>query len=405
MSAGSGLSLPLDAVKIGTRHRRDMGDIDGLARSIKAVGLLHPIVIRPDGLLIAGERRLVACRKLGWAEVPITEVDLDQVARGELAENSDRKDFLPSEIDAIRKALAPIEEAAAKERMSEGGKVGKLSTPSGAGKTRDKVGAFAGVSGKTVEKIAKVVEAAEREPEKYAPLVAEMDRTGRVDGAYKKLTTAQKAEAIAAEPPPLPRGPYRVIVADPPWTYANRADDASHRAANPYPGMSIEDICAMPVGEIAHADCVVWLWTTNAHLPEAFRVIDAWGFTYKTTLTWAKDRMGMGDWLRGQTEHCLLAVRGRPTLTLTNQTTLLSGPMREHSRKPDEFYALVEALCPGAKVELFCRKPRPGWAAHGDEVPYPACRGGYRAAAADMGEVNVRDCARISTVPVCDPGG
>lgn len=113
------LSLPLDAVKIGTRHRGKMGDIDGLARSIKAVGLLHPVVIRPDGLLIAGERRLVACRKLGWAEVPITEVDLDQVARGELAENSDRKDFLPSEIDAIRKALAPIEEAAAKERMSE----------------------------------------------------------------------------------------------------------------------------------------------------------------------------------------------------------------------------------------------------------------------------------------------
>jgi hypothetical protein len=268
-----------------------MGDIDGLARSIKAVGLLHPVVIRPDGLLIAGERRLAACRQLGWSDVPVTEVDLEQVARGELAENADRKDFLPSEIDAIRKALAPIEAAAARER--QGTRTDKLpgKFPEGEQRARDKVGAFAGVSGRTVEKIAKVVEAAEREPEKFAPLVAEMDRTGRVDGAYKKLT-AQKAEAIASEPPPLPRGPYRVIVADPPWTYANRADDASHRAANPYPGMSIEDICAMPVGEIALADSVVWFWTTNAHLPEAFRVIDAWGFTYKTTLTWAKDRMG-----------------------------------------------------------------------------------------------------------------
>jgi IS605 OrfB family transposase len=216
--------IPLDAVQIGARYRRDLGDIDGLARSIADVGLLHPIVVRPDGLLIAGERRLEACRRLGWATVPVTEVDLEQVVRGELAENADRKDFLPSEIDAIRKALAPIEAAAAKERI-ETGRPPQGKFPEGqAGRTREKVGAFAGVSGRTVEKIGKVMEAAEREPEKFAPLVAEMDRTGRVDVAYKKMTTAQKAEAIAADPPPLSRGPSRVIVADPPWTYANRAD-------------------------------------------------------------------------------------------------------------------------------------------------------------------------------------
>jgi N6-adenosine-specific RNA methylase IME4 len=86
-------------------------------------------------------------------------------------------------------------------------------------------------------------------------------------------------------------------------------------------------------------------------------------------LTWAKDRMGLGDWLRGQTEHCLLAGRGRPSLMLSNQTTLIHGQRREHSRKPDEFFVLVEKLCPGSKVELLCREPRPGWAAWGDEVP------------------------------------
>jgi ParB family transcriptional regulator, chromosome partitioning protein len=103
---------------IGIRHRRDVGDIDSLARSIAEVGLLHPIVIRPDGVLIAGERRLAACKALGWSEIPVTVVDLGEVARGELAENAERKDFLPSEIDAIRRALEPIEKAAAKERMS-----------------------------------------------------------------------------------------------------------------------------------------------------------------------------------------------------------------------------------------------------------------------------------------------
>jgi hypothetical protein len=85
-------------------------------------------------------------------------------------------------------------------------------------------------------------------------------------------------------------------------------------------------------------------------------------------LTWVKDRFGTGDWLRGQTEHCLLCVRGRPMVTLSNQSTVLFGPVREHSRKPDEFYALVEALCPGPKVELFARTSREGWACHGNET-------------------------------------
>ena len=97
-------------------------------------------------------------------------------------------------------------------------------------------------------------------------------------------------------------------------------------------------------------------------------LVQHWGFRHKTVLTWVKDRVGLGDWLRGQTEHCLLATRGRPVVTLSGQTTVLRGAVREHSRKPEEFYRLVESLCPGSKVELFARAPRPGWAAHGDEV-------------------------------------
>lgn len=101
-------ALPIGAISLGNRHRKDMGDIDGLARSIEAVGLLHPVVVTPAGMLIAGERRLAALRRLGWAEVPVTEVDLEEITRGEFAENADRKDFLPSEIDAIRRALIPV---------------------------------------------------------------------------------------------------------------------------------------------------------------------------------------------------------------------------------------------------------------------------------------------------------
>src|SRR5262249_42757322 len=152
------------------------------------------------------------------------------------------------------------------------------------------------------------------------------DATGRVNGVYKQLKVAQRAAAIRKAPPPLPgRGPYHVIVADPPWHYPKRCGDPSCRV-QPYPSMTIEQICAAPVGSIAHDDCVLWLWTTNSHLisGDALKVLNVWGFEPKTMLTWAKNRFGYGDWLRGQTEHCTLAVRGHPTATLTNQTTLLN---------------------------------------------------------------------------------
>ncbi|MFC1835353.1 MT-A70 family methyltransferase [Thermodesulfobacteriota bacterium] len=121
------------------------------------------------------------------------------------------------------------------------------------------------------------------------------------------------------------------------------------------------------VPSVAHTDCLLWLWTTNAFLHDAYHIIDAWGFAPKTVLTWIKDRMGLGDWLRGQTEHCILGVKGKPVVALTNQTTALSGQRRKHSRKPDEFYSLVESLCPGSKIELFARQKRDGWASWGAE--------------------------------------
>jgi N6-adenosine-specific RNA methylase IME4 len=360
----------IDSIHVGTRHRRAIGDIDGLAASINEVGLLHPIVIRKDGVLIAGERRLAAYKKLGWGQIPVTVVDLDDIVRGELAENAIRKDFLPSEIEAIRRALEPVEREAAKERQGRPGEPRSGNFPEHA-RTRDKIGAFAGVSGRTVEKIAAIVAAAEAEPERFGKLAEDMDRTGRVDGPFKRLKVTRQSAAIRAEPQPYPnQGPYRVIVADPPWPYELRQADPSHRGVLPYTSMSIEQICAEApkVRAIAHDDTILWLWTTNHHMLEAFTVLDVWGFERKTILTWVKDKMGLGDWLRGQTEHCLMAVRGKPIIELTNQTTVLRGQVREHSRKPAEFFPFIENLCPAPRfASLFAREPREGWDCHGDE--------------------------------------
>jgi N6-adenosine-specific RNA methylase IME4 len=364
----SGVRAIADII-VGVRHRRDLGDIASLAASIRDVGLLHPIVVRPDGVLIAGERRLEAYKSLGHGEIPVTEVDLNEVARGELAENTDRKDFLPSEIDAIRRALEPKEKAAAKARQGTRNDLRESFPDVGEQRARDKIGAFAGVSGRTVEKIAAIVAAAEAEPERFAKLAADMDRTGRVNGPFKRLKVACQAEAIRKEPPPLPgNGPYRVIVIDPPWPFEIRDEDPSHRAVYPYATMSIAQISALRVAELAHEDCILWLWTTNFHMREALSLAAGWGFEDKTILTWFRDRIGYGAWLRNQTEHCIMATRGRPIVQLANESTALFAPVRAHSEKPDKFYALVERLCPAPRYcELFARRRRPNWDGHGDE--------------------------------------
>jgi N6-adenosine-specific RNA methylase IME4 len=184
----------------------------------------------------------------------------------------------------------------------------------------------------------------------------------------KKAEKQSLAAELNSRPIPLPDGVFDVIAVDPPWRYELRPQDATHRATVRYPDMSTDEIIALPTSKKAAENCVLWLWTTNAHIRDALRVADAWQFEVKTILTWVKHRMGMGNWLRGQTEHCLMCVRGRPFVNLTNQTTVLAAQAREHSRKPDEFFELVEALCPGTKLEMFAREQRPGWQSWGAET-------------------------------------
>ena len=353
--------MNIEQIQIGYRYRKDLGDLRALADSISDVGLLHPIVVTPEGRLIAGQRRLEACQLLGWTEVPVTVVDLYQVARGEAHENLVRKDLLPSEIVALKRAIEPLERREARQRQGARADLCPSSTVESYGDSRDKIARYLGVGRTTIERAEAVVDAAEDEPEEYGHLVEQMDRSGKVARVYRRLTILQQAKKLDADPPIWPTGPFQVIVADPPWQY--ESSDLL-----PYPTMSIDAIKALPVGDLADENSILWLWTTNAHLRVAFDVVDAWGFEYKTLLTWVKDKMGRGEWLRAQSEHCMLAVRGKPVFVNGVHTTILMAPRREHSRKPEEFYALAEGTCPGTKLELFSRHRRTGWQAHGDEV-------------------------------------
>jgi N6-adenosine-specific RNA methylase IME4 len=230
------------------------------------------------------------------------------------------------------------------------------------------VGRLYGESRTQVEKRLAVVAAAQAEPEKFGHLLAAMDKTGRVNAPYKRLKVAKQAELIRAEPPPLPgRGPYRVIVADPPWPYEIASEESTIRGVWPYPTMSIAEIASTDVASIAHDHAILWLWTTNYHMQVVFDLLRGWGFQHRTILTWAKDHMGAGDWLRGQTEHAVFAIRGKPTVTISDQTTLLHAPVRGHSEKPKEFYDLVERLCPAPRyADLFSRyRHNERWDCHG----------------------------------------
>jgi len=215
----------------------------------------------------------------------------------------------------------------------------------------------------------------ERERPDLMPMIETGQLTlGAAVGEIKKQERAaeisrQKIELAEARPE-APLGLFHVIVIDPPWPYRDGVDQADydpngHRASNPYPEMELEQIAALKLP--AAEDCVLWLWTTHKFMRHAFPLLDSWGFTERAILTWAKDRIGLGRWLRSQSEFCIMATQGRPVITLSNQSTVVHGPMREHSRKPDQFYAMVDSLCQGRKLDYFSREKREGWEQFGDQ--------------------------------------
>jgi N6-adenosine-specific RNA methylase IME4 len=135
--------------------------------------------------------------------------------------------------------------------------------------------------------------------------------------------------------------PYRTILADPPWALGQFSPRGAHRH---YPVMSVEEICALPVAQLVAEDAHLWLWVTNGTLFSAQSVMEAWGFSYRSTLTWIKPRYGLGEYLRNQTEHLMLGVRGRPPVLFRGQGTWLFAPLQDHSHKPEEQYAVIERV-------------------------------------------------------------
>ena len=164
---------------------------------------------------------------------------------------------------------------------------------------------------------------------------------------------------------------YRTILADPPWAYRNKSVAKNGGGAEDhYPTMTTADICALPIiGDIRSRDCCLFLWATIPNLPEAFIVMDAWGFRYKTALTWVKTRtLSMGFWFRVQQEICLLGTRGNVRAFRQTIPNLFFAPVVRHSQKPEKFFQIIDPIIPRPSIELFARQRREGWDAWGNEV-------------------------------------
>jgi N6-adenosine-specific RNA methylase IME4 len=197
------------------------------------------------------------------------------------------------------------------------------------------------------------------------------------------MSNKSAKEMASAELLRLGLGCARTILADPPWQFTNRTGKVApeHRRLRRYETMTNADIMELPVAQIAAPQSHLYLWVPNALIAEGLEVMRRWGFTYKSNIVWYKvrkdggpDRRGVGFYFRNVTEIVLFGIRGKNNRTLAagrRQPNVIVSRKREHSRKPDELYEIVESCSPGPYVELFARSERAGWLGWGNEVDSP----------------------------------
>jgi len=367
-------------------------DLEALAADIKKCGLLEPIVTY-QGKILDGRNRYQACLR---AEVDpsIIAFDGDDSAALGLVVS---KNLKRRHLDESQRAMV----AAKVTTMRRGARTDIA--PIGA-KSDAQAAALLNVSERSVERAKTVqrtaapelIEAVERGTVSVSaaaevaslPITEQAEVVARGEKAIvkaaKEILARQTAERraewtartleISRRPAPWPLGClFTVGLADPPWSWeAYGADSGMQRAAGAhYPTMSLDAICALPVGDLFTPDAVLFLWTTGPHLVDALTVLDRWGFTYVTNFTWEKDSIGLGYWVRNQHETLLVAKRGQMRCPPPDRRppSVIHAPRREHSEKPDEVYALIEHMYPELpRIELFARRRRPGWTAWGNEI-------------------------------------
>jgi N6-adenosine-specific RNA methylase IME4/ParB-like chromosome segregation protein Spo0J len=362
-------------------------EFDELVADIRERGLHEPIVVLED-MILDGRNRYRACMAAG-VEPTFTVYTGDDPLAYVISLNLKRRHLDESQRAMVAAKLATLK--LGDNQHSEGLPIGRGSELLNVGertvaRAREvqehgapelvhaveqgvvSVTAAADIATQPIEEQREIVARGEREILRAAQEIrakkAEVRRAERIE----------RLVATCNQSAPLPSDRrYAVLYADPPWHFEvyNEESGIERAAGNHYSTMSLDEICVLPVLDLATDAAVLFMWTTAPHLQESFQVLAAWGFEYKTNIVWVKDKIGLGYFVRNQHELLLVATRGdMPSPSPANRPpSVISAPRREHSRKPDEAYALIEAMYPTLpKVELFARQRRPGWDVWGNET-------------------------------------
>jgi N6-adenosine-specific RNA methylase IME4/ParB-like chromosome segregation protein Spo0J len=362
-------------------------EFEALVSDIAANGLYEPIIVYEDKIL-DGRNRYRACQVAG-VEPTFTAYEGDDPVAYVISLNLRRR-----HLDESQRAMVAAKLTTLKRGDNQHSPIGETS--------QAKAAQLLNVGKRSVERAAEVrdhgapelVEAVERgavsvsaavdvaslpehdqreivaRGEREILQVAKRIRFER--GEERRAKRIANLIALSGHNAPLPQDrKYPIVYADPPWQYEHPPFGPSSLCENFYPTMALEDICALPIADLATPDAVLFLWAPAPLLFQAGSVLKAWGATYRTNLVWVKHRPGLGFWARQQHELLLIATFGDPPTPSPRSVpaSVIHGPRREHSRKPDEAYALIERMYPSLpKIELFARSAREGWAAWGNQA-------------------------------------
>jgi N6-adenosine-specific RNA methylase IME4 len=348
-------------------------EFDALVADIKANGLHDPITLL-DGTILDGRNRYRACLN---AEVaprfeefegpdPVAFVVSKNVARRHLDES--QRSIAAARIATLQKGG---------NQHSEGLPIGRSSTllnvsERSTARAREVLDNGSPELIRAVERgqiaVSKAADLTKASPE-FQRAVVQKISAGTAKTATDAVRQAKHEAKVAA--PELPSEAYRVIYADPPWSYGNSGLDDYGHAERHYPTMTIDELCQMPVKLMADDDAVLFMWVTSPLLEECFDVIRAWGFKYKTSFVWDKVKHNFGHYNSVRHELLLVCTRGSctPDVKTLHDSVQTIERTEKHSEKPEEFRAIIDAIYPrGRRIELFSRKTVNGWDAYGNET-------------------------------------
>lgn len=361
-----------------------------LVADIKANGLREPVWLY-DNQILDGRNRWLACGELG-IDPPTRDYEGDDPLGFVVSLNLHRRHLDESQRAMVAGKIANL--AHGGDRVSE--QVASLQVA-----TQAKAAELLNVSPRSVASARKVIDdgtpelgaavaqgkvsvsaaadVAELPKEQQREIVAKgekeiLEAAKQIRADRSKVRHAERIERVAEMAQPAPElnrdQRYPVIYADPPWRY-EFAESEAREIENHYPTMDLDAICGLPVADLATDDAILFMWTTSPKLEEGLRVLNSWGFTYRSSAVWVKPQLGMGYYFRQQHEILLVGTRGAiPAPAPENRPrSVLEAPRQAHSAKPHDYYGLIEAMYPTLpKIELFARVAREGWAAWGNQA-------------------------------------